>query len=131
MAQLHTIIIHTENRILAEVKTDLDNPLQLLDLLEIYTPTWYPIPGGWLITNRYTANEIKLIQLTRGHGFEFMGVHYYSNAIMVCGGPQDSYGDFPMQPEFADIYQDQVNFFQNGYDREYDQGLNLGLGIEE
>lgn len=131
MAQLHTIIIQTDNRILAELKTDIENPLQLLDLLEIDNPTWYPIPGGWLITNRHDKNEIKLLQLTRGHGFEFMGVHYYSNAIMVYGGPQDGFGEFPMQTEFADIYQDQVHFFQSGYDSDYDQGLNLGLGIEE
>ena len=124
MAQLHTIIIQSEHKVLAELKTDKVDEQLLLDWLGIDQPEWYPIQGGWLVTNRYSKSQNSMLNLIRPYGFVYAGVHYPHNAIIVQGKLKSFYMNQDMDTDFMEYYMDQITFYDQGYDPDHDQTID-------
>lgn len=144
MVEVNAIIINTEHKVLAHIETMVESEQEFLNFMDLDNPRWYPIPGGWMVVNQYSTQQSPMMQMVRGHGFEFMGTNHWSNAIFLRGTEQNqleryiqldeltSSEDFMAQEimdntEFYEMVLDKVTFVQAGYD----PALDLGLGIEE
>jgi hypothetical protein len=123
MPHIRAIIIQSEYKILAELQTDID-PQQLYDWLDLDQPEWYPIQGGWLITNRYSKHQTSLLDLLKPFGFVYKGVHYPHNGIILQGNLKSFYLNQDLDVDFAAHYMEQIGFYGLTYNPETDQTLD-------
>jgi len=124
MATINAIIIQSEYKVSAEIKTDKVDEQLLLEWLGIDQPEWYPIQGGWLVTNRYSKSHNSMLDLLKPYGFVYGGVHYPHNGIIVQGNLKSFYMNQAMDVDFAEYYMEQITFYDQGYDPEHDQTID-------
>jgi hypothetical protein len=139
MVDINAVIVNPEYKILAHVETYAESEQNFLSYMDIDNPRWYPIPGGWLIVNAYDKNQQEILKLTKPYGFEFMNVHYHSNAIFLRGTKQNELqryitikeqleedfmtNEIESNMNFFDMIMNEITFFTLGYSPEHDESL--------